>query len=437
MMHSSISFLKQFLDVMVTKNIVIASLRYKPFTEEMAFNGDYDFVTAEKNIDDILNTFFGLATSNCINFVIDRTKYGKLVIQIHDKDENKSIVLEIWSHLDVKSENSLRYIFWEDLEAHIAYCEGKGFILSLDVEALYYLSHLKSKAKDLSAELIQERLSYYKNTLTAHNHEYADLFTTLLADPSKRDPIAEVANSLLIEKKILYTAEHKDKAAQEKKIRLKISLHRIYGQLLKKIRIFPVVGPDGSGKSSLIAAFKEKSKLRIKCYRFKNLFRQSLLYKATAPFLKRKLSGKIAVNKYDDVYGAWMVTIAAIRFPFLLLLSFFTGRYYFSDRFFHDFILQDTRFMEKTPRLRDNWQDLLHKTPDIFWFIHLDAPTAVILARKDELSAEAIDCYRTEIFKMYLEKPSLLYSYINTANPIERCADILLETAKRTGIQHK
>lgn len=435
-MYSSINFLKQFLEELAARNIIIASLRFKPLTEEMAFSGDYDFITSAKNIDEILNSLFDLAASKCINFVINRSKFGKLVIQIHDKEEHKSIALEIWTHLDVKSDDSLRYIFWEDIEKYIFY-DGNGYSLSLDIEALYYLSHLKSKSKDLSVKLIQERLVYYRDALAIKYQDYAGLFDALLLDHAKRDIIAETANRLLIEKNILYTAGNKDKAAQEKKTRLRISLQRIYGQLLKKIRIFPVVGPDGAGKSSLIAAFKEKSKLRIKCYRFKNLFRQSFLYSVTAPFLKSKLSEKIATNKYDDLYGSWIVTIASIRFPFLVILSFFTRKYYFSDRFFHDFILQDTRFMEKKTRLRDNWKDLLHKTPDIFWFIHLDAPTDVILSRKEELSADAIDSYRTEVFKMYLEKPALIYSYINTSNDIERCADVLLETAKLAGIQPK
>lgn len=434
--NSSINLLKKFLEALTAKDVILASLRFKPLTAEMAFSGDYDFITAEQHIDAILNCLFDLSANKCISFVINRSKFGKLVIQIHDKEERKSITLEIWTHLDVKSDDSLRYIFWEDIKKYILR-NANGYSLSLDIEALYYLSHLKSKAKDLNLHLVQERLLYYKDALAIEYPDYAGLFADLLVDHAKRDIIAEKANELLIEKNILYTARNKDKAAQEKRIRLKISLHRIYGQLLKKIRIYPVVGPDGSGKSSLIAAFKEKSKLRIKCYRFKNLFRQSFLYSVTAPFLKRRLSGKIAVNKYDDIYGAWIVTIAALRFPFLVLLSLFTRKYYFSDRFFHDFILQDTRFIEKKTRLRDNWKNLLHKTPDVFWFIHLDAPTDLIRSRKEELSADAIDSYRTEVFRMYLEKPALVYSYINTANDIDRCADILLATAKQTGIQPK
>ncbi len=436
-MHESINFLRQFLDVLATKHIVIASLRYKPFTEEMAFSGDYDFITSETNIDDILNIFFDLASRDCINFVINRTKFGKLIIQINCNTHDKSIVLEIWTHLDVKSDNTLRYIFWDDIVKYVHYFEGKGYVLSLEVEALYYLSHLKSKTKDLSLELIQERLTYYNNSLKEKYRNYAALFESLLLDPSKRDAIAEVANSLLVDKNILYTLANREKSRQGKKLRLEISLHRIYAQLLKSIKIIPVVGPDGVGKSSIIAALKKKSKSRIKCYRFKNLFRQSFLYSVTAPFLKRKLKEKIATNKYDDVYGAWMVTIASIRFPLLVLLSFLTGKYYFSDRFFHDFILQDTRFLERKAKLRDNWKDMLHRTPDSFWFIHLDAPNQTILSRKDELNGYAIDTYRTEVFKMYLEKPSLIYSYINTVNDIERCSDILMQTATQSGIKNK
>jgi hypothetical protein len=142
-------------------------------------------------------------------------------------------------------------------------------------------------------------------------------------------------------------------------------------------------------------------------------------------------------NQYDDYYGDWIITIAAIRYPFLVLGTLFSKKFYFSDRFFHDFIIQDTRFLEKRAHLRAGWKKLLHKSPNSYWFLHLDAPTDVILARKDELNREAIDSYREDIFAMYLEKPPLIYSYINTALPIERCTEHLLDTAKNVGIKRR
>ena len=140
-------------------------------------------------------------------------------------------------------------------------------------------------------------------------------------------------------------------------------------------------------------------------------------------------------NQYDDIYGAWLIRIASLRYPLVVLSAWLSGRFYFSDRFFHDYIIQDTRFLEKEAKLRKNWKELLKFIPNSFWFIHLDAPTEVILSRKEELNAIAIEHYREYIFQMYLQKPSLVYSYINTSLDLQRCVMPLLHQAKSIGIK--
>ncbi len=435
MSHPSIAFLKAFLERLKNDKIIMAHLRYKPLTEEMAFNGDYDFITAPENIDPILKRLFEMASKQNVNFVLNRVKHGKVMVYLYSGTDDKVILLEIWTHLDVKCDETLGYIFWEDLKAHVEYREGYGHALSMEIEALYYLSHLKSKKKDLTIELIQLRLRHYTQQLETSSPEVASWFKTLSKEPSQRDAIAKKANSALVDHKVLYREADREKRTIERQTRMKISQHRIYAQLLKKVRIFPVVGPDGVGKTSLIEMLKSHSRSKIKYYRFKNLFRHNILYQLSTPFLKKKLPEKMEKNQYDDYYGDWIITIAAIRYPFLLLWTLFSKKFYFSDRFFHDFIIQDTRFLEKKAKLRKDWKKLLKKTPNSYWFLHLDAPTDVIIARKDELNREAIDSYRSDVFSMYLEKPSLIYSYINTSLPIETCTNHLLQTARNVGIK--
>ena len=273
------------------------------------------------------------------------------------------------------------------------------------------------------------------DALRNENSTLSTLYERLLNDAASLDKIASEANNILIEKGLLYTEANKEKKEKVQEIRFKRAKGRIYAQMLRKVKVIPVVGPDGVGKTSVIEEMKRKSHSKIKYYRFKGLFRHSLLYKLSSLYLRKKLPKRVPKNQYDDIYGAWLIRIASLRYPFVVLAAWLSGRFYFSDRFFHDFIIQDTRFLEKEAKLRQNWKELLKLTPNSFWFIHLDAPTKVILSRKDELNAAAIESYRRYIFQMYLEKPSLLYSYVNTSLDLQRCVTPLLHTSKLIGMK--
>jgi len=434
-MDESIVFLEDFIERLAEKNIAMPSLRYKPYTKEVAFSGDYDFITSPKSIDSILQTLFELASSYCINFVIDRIKYGKIMIYIYNKYDDNSIILEIWTYLDVKCPKSLGYILWEDIEKEIVSDTKKGYALSLEFEALYYIAHLQSKKKDLRVALIQMRLHHYLDALKAKKSDLVKFYEILLKDATSLDEIAAKVNGILIEKGLLYTNANREKAAKVLEIRLKRAQARIYAQLLRKIKVIPVVGPDGVGKTSIIEGIKKNAHSKINYYRFKGLFRHSLLYKLSSLYLRKKLPQSMPKNQYDDIYGAWLIRIASLRYPLVVLSAWLSGRFYFSDRFFHDYIIQDTRFLEKEAKLRKNWKELLKFIPNSFWFIHLDAPTEVILSRKEELNAIAIEHYREYIFQMYLQKPSLVYSYINTSLDLQRCVMPLLHQAKSIGIK--
>jgi len=437
MTHPLISFLNNFIHILNQKGVVIAPLRYKLLDEYNAFSGDYDYITSDTNVDKILQTLFQEASDVNLNFTINRIKYGKLMIYLHSPVDDKTILLEIWTHLDVKSDNTLGYIFFEDIQSHISTNKDGSSSLSLELESLYYISHLKSKNKKLDVPLIQTRLYYYSDFLKSDFFEYYEWYQILIREPSKLNEIAKKANNALVEKEILYTNSNSEKASKERTVRIKISKHRIYSQFLKAVKITPVVGPDGVGKTSIIEAIKLKSKSKIKYYRFKNLFRHNMIYQITSYFLRKKLDSKIQKNQYDDIYGSLIIRIGAIRFPLLAIMSFFSNKFYFTDRFFHDFIIQDTRFLDKKAKLRENYKDLLSITPNSFWFLHLDAPTDVILSRKDELNSEAIDSYRDDIFKLYLEKSPRIYTYINTSLPIENCVGALMQISKNIGIKEK
>jgi len=435
-MCKSLLFLEKFFTSLNEEQIPLVSLRYKPYTEEMAFSGDYDYVCASKDLNAIFQTLFTLATQMQVNFTIDRVKYGKSMIRIYDDSNDESILLEIWNYLDLKSENTLKYMFWEDIEQEVVTNEQGEFHFTVAFEALFYLSHLYTKNKDLSVELIQKRLRYYIEALKNENESsLVTLYERLLCEPSRLKESANEANELLVQRGLLFRKDDAIRVAKAKEIQINRAKSRLYAQLLKKRRVTPVVGPDGVGKTSIIESLQSRAKKKLKMYRFKKLFRHTILYKIAALFLKKEEDKKLEKNQYDDKYGKWMFTIALVRFPLFMLSISFSKKFYFSDRYFHDLLIKNARFMEREATLREGWQTLLKKSPNTFWFIHLDAPNDVILSRKQELSSQAIDCYREKIFAMYLLRPSLLYSYVNTSLALPKCTEALYSSAKVVGIK--
>lgn len=199
---------------------------------------------------------------------------------------------------------------------------------------------------------------------------------------------------------------------------------------LKKINIIPVIGPDGVGKSTILNEVINTLEERVFFKRFKKVVRNSVLYNIFHPLNKnsvRKKVGKKSVkNQHDDIHYLLCILSALSAYPYLLFQILVKKRIVFLDRFFYDYLLKNISFLNKETYLRENWRLLLKIIPRSYFLIHLDADAKIILSRKEELSKDDIDKYRKLNFKLYLEKPSIVYLYINTGLKIERCKEVLL-----------
>ena len=210
---------------------------------------------------------------------------------------------------------------------------------------------------------------------------------------------------------------------------------------LKKLNIIPVIGPDGVGKSTLLDAVINKLDERIFFKRFKKIVRNSIIYNIFHPINKnavRKIVGKISIkNQHDDIHYLLCIWGALTAYPYLIFQSLFRKNIVLLDRFFYDYFLENISFMNKTTVLRKNWKKLIKIVPRTYALIHLDADSEIILSRKQELSADDIETYRTLNFTLYLEKPSIIYLYVNTALELEQCKEIILYTGIESKIFNK
>lgn len=203
----------------------------------------------------------------------------------------------------------------------------------------------------------------------------------------------------------------------------------------KSRKIYPIIGPDGVGKTTLLTSAIDIKKKNIFYKRFKKIVRRSIIYNLMYPinklFLKRKLGFKPEKDQHDDVHYLLILLAGLFYYPYLIFNSSLKKRVVFVDRFFNDYLLENISFLDKKTRLRKNWNRLLFLIPRVFWTIHLDAKPKIILSRKDELRKRDVKKYKNYNFKIYLEKPSFVYTYINTGLDLEDCKSFLEYTYKK------
>lgn len=434
-MQNSFSLFENFIDKINQKQIPLVNLRYKPYDSMNAYSGDYDFFTSKEYIPEILQTIFDLASAFNISFTIDLTKYTKTKIVLFD-DYNKNIILEIWSSLEVRDHDkqTLKYIFWEDVKNHLVEGVNTKYALPLEIEALYYLSHLSTKSKNLNAPEIQKRVNYYKEELK-NNDKVLQLYINLSNNAENINKVSSKANKILVELGILNDRKNFKMILKETKLKIVSELHKNKSSLLKAQRFIPVMGPDGVGKTTIIESICKKFQKGAKYYRFKKTYRGSIIYNAIYPILKasakkRLNMKKIDKNQVDDLYGNLIFYIALLKYSIFIIINLIFRKFRFADRFFYDLFLKNIRFIDKNATLRENWEILLKRTPKVFWLIQLDAPNDVILSRKRELSENDLNLYRKETFKLYINKPSILYTYINTSTDIDTCTNILIKNSE-------
>lgn len=220
-----------------------------------------------------------------------------------------------------------------------------------------------------------------------------------------------------------------DKNIEKEKTRYKKRLEKY-----KKIKIFPVVGPDGVGKTTLLTSAIDMDDKNIVYRRFKKIVRRSIIYNFMYPInkmlLKRKLGYKPEKDQHDDIHHILILLAGILYYPYLLYTAKIKKKTVIVDRFFNDYFLENISFLDKKTILRKNWKNLLTYVPTVYWKMHLDADPKIILSRKDELNGSDVIKYKSYNFKLYLEKPSFIYTYINTGLEINKCQDFLRYTYK-------
>lgn len=435
---SAVEVFKILLNNIQEAQVPLILLRPREISESISYTGDYDFFMSPKFNDTLLKIVLDTAVSTSSSFIVTRAKHGKMDVTLLNSEDGESIALEIWNILSVKDplKKTLRYIYPHKLSQYINSDDKGKLSLSLEIEALYYLSHLHTGRKKITTPLVKERILYYREVLQNSNSQYSVFFDDLIQEKLKFKEVAHKANMILVEKGLLDLKT--DFSANIKEILIKASstLMRIKQTLFSKIRLIPVIGPDGVGKTTIIEEVQKSVQKDIGVFKFKKTFRVSPIYKIFFPLLrymfKKELNTKKQIGKseVDDRYGNFVIFNAILLFPLRLIKNLFSRQFVFVDRYFHEHLMINARNKSKKSALRSDWKFWLALIPRTYMIVQLDAPTKVILQRKNELDEDSIDAYRSYLFQTFLEKPFIVYCYINTNIAPEKCRNLLIKVCK-------
>lgn len=409
-----IELIKAIFNQFRKHNYPLIFIRPKPISEPEIYEGDFDLLIHPDHIEKFFSVVHYQCSSAQYSFYIKNHRLDKLELVLFALDGTKTVHMDIWTELDIKSPHVKK-----GSAIPVQVLLDKGLIetnhpendkLSAEIAALFYLSHLYSKKKNLNSSNVQNRLSYYcqlpglscelKAWLEQPNH------TNMLAANDKLQQLGLIH----------YSTAH----------RLTKSWYRLKQDFRKKRKFIAIVGPDGVGKTTVIDALSVS--LSGKYYRFKKMFRKGLLYSVLSSLTRKKLNQQtgfnLAKNQYDDLQYRKLFWIALLG-GYLRGLSLNIGKLKLIDRYYPDLLVCGTRFEDKEVIRHPKAVNMIRLCPTPLAYIQLDAPYQVILERKAELTEQAINHLRDDYFEIGRQLNSPLYIYINNSHSLEATKKLL------------
>ena len=361
------------------KRLPMVWLRPGRLALETLFQDDLDFLYDPDRLFAILKTLFDLCRDQglSVRLVQPATSF-KITMEVL-APPGRVLQLEMWPHAECRKDQGHGRLS----RCAIPYAEFQrlGELQKPSALAAMFLLHLHHKDKDLLSPSVQERLGYFCD-LANMSHDLQSCMKSMLAGHVTIENGRACAHDWIQSAGLKVTSPI---AYQVEKLRRYFS-----GIRIPAIRTIAVVGPDGSGKTTLIENARQNlGPSTFSFVRFKRYFRRVLVRVFRAE-----------PRNIRDEKMLWLVLpVAWLHFLLVrTVLGWFKPA--IMDRYFYDYLAKDVRSATRPLHKITGYSFSSSIVPRPTKLVVASCATSVILSRKAEMQPHSIDA----LYDLYLDQ---------------------------------
>lgn len=379
-------------------------LRPRSLALETLCQDDLDFLFDPSALQQVVMKLFDLCRAHGLSARLTQSDGFKVRFDVL-VDAGQVLQFELWPHAEFRKHDS-HGVFTRCAVSYEAFSSLPSSQHPSALAALFLL-HLHHKEKDLRSSSVQERLRYFSGLPSLVETLRAAMLQMMAGDGS-----IEMGRSLAIE----WIRASGARLTTPFPLQIQKWWREFTSLRVPAIRTVAVVGPDGSGKTTLMDACKASlPSSKFKFVRFKRYFRRVLVHVFRAE-----------PRNVRDEKMLWLVLpVAWLHF---MLARTLTGwiKTAVMDRYFYDYLAKDVRSESSPLKRAQGYAFLSSLIPRPAKVVIASCATPVITSRKAEMQPLSIDALYALYIDQVCRSRIKRVLFCNTNQPIEQASDEML-----------